>query len=96
MIAENILVQLGEFGHALKVEGDECAIVQVVPGAKLPPKWIAEFMREKVKNKQRLLALCVCRECGRVTTDLEDMGVLKTNYAICDRGACPYRPKERR
>lgn len=93
MIAESILKQLSEFGYALKIGGGECAFVQIVPDAVMPKGWLAEFMRKKASHKEKLLDLCVCDRCERVTTELEDMDVLATNCALCDDSKCPYKGK---
>lgn len=91
MIAENLLRQVAECGLEVVIRDGETALREKMKGAIMPKGLIAELKR----NKGRLLALCVCGECGRVTTSLEDMDVLATNHLLCDRSSCPYKPKAR-
>lgn len=92
MIAENLLARLGEHGFTLRIQGEAMALDNPDPKAKLP----AGMMGELKKQKPRLVALCLCSECGRVTTNLEDLRKLAEDFnGFCDSGSCPYRPNRR-
>lgn len=91
MIAENLLAQIAEHGCRLEIAGDKetCRVLPLEPGNQLPPR----VMDQVKAGKGHLLALCVCRECGRVTTDLEDFERFRQPNPFCDVGKCPYRTK---
>lgn len=93
MIAENLLAQIADHGMALRIAGDKvtCCVVPLVPGdgSRLPDHVLSKV----VAGKRHLLALCVCRECGRVTTDMEDFERLRQPNPFCDVGKCPYLNK---
>lgn len=92
MIAENLLRQVAECGCEVVINNGETGIRDKMNGAIMPKGLISELKR----NKGRLLELCVCSECSRVTTNLEDMAVLATNHYLCDKSKCPYKQNARR
>lgn len=90
MIAENLLAQIAEHGCRLVIgDKDACYIVPLQSGNQLP----LLVMGQVKAGKGHLLALCVCRECGRVTTDLEDFERFRQPNPFCDAGKCLYRTK---
>jgi hypothetical protein len=94
MIAENLLRQVAEHGCRLDIADDRvtCRVLPKEPGHKLPDR----VMDQVRAGKRHLLALCVCSECERVTTDLEDIDRLRSGpNPFCDSGSCPYKPRRK-